>query len=292
MNPAIAAELKTLGSVLTPAMFGRTAELYAPLVPAPVAEICAVERDLPYGPEARHRLDVFYPPVGAADARAVIVFVHGGGFVMGDKGGAAEPFYNNVGAWAAANGHVGVTINYRLAPGAPWPAGAEDLAAAVDWLVRHAASYGGDPARIVVMGQSAGAVHVASYIAGHHGPAAALPVAGAIMLSGIYDLTRLEHSPFEQAYFGTDASRFAGQSSLAGLTASPVPCLFTVSEFDPQGFQMQAAHLVAAYVAARGVWPRMLYLAGQNHMSPIFQLTTPGDRPGDEINQFITQAGA
>jgi triacylglycerol lipase len=221
-----------------------------------------------------------------------VVFVHGGGFVMGDKGGPVEPFYNNVGAWAAANGHVGVTINYRLAPGAPWPAGAEDLAAAVDWLVRHAASYGGDPARIVVMGQSAGAVHVASYIAGHHGPAAALPVAGAIMLSGIYDLTRLEHSPFEQAYFGTDASRFAGQSSLAGLTASPVPCLFTVSEFDPQGFQMQAAHLVAAYVAARGVWPRMLYLAGQNHMSPIFQLTTPGDRPGDEINQFITQAGA
>ena len=292
MNPVIAAELKALGSVLTPALFGRTAERFAPLVPAPVADVCAIERDLPYGPHERHRLDVFYPPGGRAGARAVVVFVHGGGFVMGDKGGPAEPFYNNVGAWAVASGNVGVTLNYRLAPGATWPAGAEDLARAVDWLVDHVASYGGSPEQIVVMGQSAGAVHVANYIAGHHRPAGPLKAVGAIMLSGLYDLTRLEHSQFEQAYFGMDSSRFTAQSSLEGLLHSKIPCLFTVSELDPNSFQTQAMYLVAAHLAEQGNWPRMLYLAGQNHISPIYQLTTPGDRLGEEINQFIAQAGA
>jgi len=272
-------------------MFGRTAELFAPLVPSPVADVCTIERDLPYGPHERYRLDIFYPPTGRAAARAVVVFVHGGGFVMGNKGGPVEPFYNNVGAWAAASGHFGVTLNYRLAPGAPWPAGAEDLARAVDWLVDHVPAYGGSPGRIVVMGQSAGAVHVANYIAGHHRPAGPLKAAGAIMLSGLYDLTRLEHSPFEQAYFGVDASRFAMQSSLESLLHSNIPCLFTVSELDPNSFQTQATFLVAAPVAENGIWPRMLYLAGQNHISPIYQLTMPGDRLGQEINQFITQAG-
>jgi len=291
MIPSIAAELKTLGSVLTPALFGRTAELFAPLVPRPVADLCEIERDLPYGPHERHRLDVFYARQPAM-ARAVVVFVHGGGFVMGDKGKPADPFYNNVGAWAVASGHVGVTLNYRLAPGAMWPAGAEDLARAVDWLADEVARFGGDPKRIVVMGQSAGAVHVASYVAGHHRPAGALKAAGAIMLSGLYDLTRLEHSPFEQAYFGPDEAGFAGQSSLAGLVHSKIPCLFTVSELDPHSFQTQAAYLVAAQVAENGIWPRMLYLAGQNHMSPIFQLTLPGDRLGEAVNQFIAQAAA
>jgi len=290
MNQDIAAELKALGAVLTPAMFGRTAELFAPLVPA--ADICAVERDLPYGPDERHRLDIFHPPALAADARAVVVFVHGGGFVRGDKGAPGAPFHNHFGAWAVASGHIGVTINYRLAPGAKWPAGAEDLAGAVDWLGRHVSAYGGDPRRIVVMGQSAGAVHVANYIAGHHLPAGPLPASGAIMLSGLYDLTSLEHSQFEQAYFGADPSRFAGQSSLKSLVQSKVPCLFTVSEFDPSGFQKQAAQLVAAYAAAHGVWPRMHYLSAQNHISPIYQLTTPQDWLGAEINRFIAQPGA
>jgi triacylglycerol lipase len=261
-------------------------------VPAPAADDCAIERDLSYGPHERHKLDIFYPPAGPDKARAVVGFVHGGGFVMGDKGGPAEPFYNHVGAWAAASGHVGVTINYRLAPGAVWPAGAEDLARAVDWLASHVSRFGGDPGRIVVMGQSAGAVHVASYLAGHHRPAGPLKAAGAILLSGLYDLTRLQHSQFEQAYFGLDEKRFAEQSSLEGLLNSKIPCLFTVSELDPESFQTQAAYLVAAKVAEKGVWPRMLFLAGQNHISPIYQLTLPGDRLGGEINQFIAQVGA
>ena len=97
------------------------------------------------------------------------MFVHGGGFVRGDKHIPGSPQYDLVGAWAVRHGYVGVTMTYRLAPGHVWPAGAEDVAAAVGWLQRNIAAYGGDPGKIVVAGNSAGAVHVASYVAGQGG---------------------------------------------------------------------------------------------------------------------------
>jgi hypothetical protein len=87
------------------------------------------------------------------------VFVHGGGFVAGDKAYPGAPAYDLVGAWAVRHGWVGVNITYRYAPEVKWPAGAEDVAAAVAWIRENIAAYGGDPGRIVVMGNSAGAVH-------------------------------------------------------------------------------------------------------------------------------------
>jgi acetyl esterase/lipase len=64
---------------------------------------------------------------------------------------------------------VGVTITYRLAPEHPWPAGAQDVGQAVAWVTEHISGYGGDRARMVVAGHSAGAAHVAGYLAGHAG---------------------------------------------------------------------------------------------------------------------------
>ena len=93
------------------------------------------------------------------------MFVHGGGFVGGDKHVPGTPMYDHIGAWAVRNGWVGVTITYRLAPEHTWPAGAQDVAAAVQWVRDNIASYGGDPSRIVLAGHSAGSVHVASYLA-------------------------------------------------------------------------------------------------------------------------------
>jgi acetyl esterase/lipase len=70
-----------------------------------------------------------------------------------------------VGLWAVDHGLIGVTINYRLAPQYPWPSGVEDLTQVVAWLKDHIAEYGGDPARIFLWGHSAGAAHVADYLA-------------------------------------------------------------------------------------------------------------------------------
>lgn len=293
MDRALYDFFRELGRDLTPELFARTAARFADQAPRPDPALCRVTRDIAYGPDARHRLDLFAPAdAGAQAGRPVLIFVHGGGFVRGDKGGPDDPYYNNVGAWAVAQGYVGVTLTYRLAPGATWPAGPQDIAAALSWLAAHVAGHGGDPARMVLMGQSAGAVHVAGYAAGQHGRAEAPALAGAVMLSGIYDLTTLEHSDYERAYFGADPATFAGQSTLGGLIASDLPMFFGVAEFDPPGFQRQAAQLVAAWLEARGRWPRMHFQAGQNHVSPLYQLGLAADPVGPALSGFIDIATA
>ena len=136
----------------------------------------------------------------------------------GNRRNPPAPFYDNIMLWAVKNGFVGVNTTYRLAPASPWPAGAEDLASVVQWVSEKIAERGGDPARIYLMGQSAGAVHVAGYVSHpefHKVKGGGL--AGAIMISGIYDLTGSPLGDPEIAYFGSDPSRYAERSSLKGL---------------------------------------------------------------------------
>jgi acetyl esterase/lipase len=274
-------QIRSLGYDLTPAQIEATRALLAPLAPRPGPDV-AVHRDVFYGPDPRHRLDVFVPAAGVASA-PVIVFVHGGGFVMGDKGAPDAPFYNNVGLWAARSGCIGVTMTYRLAPAVPWPAGSEDVGAAVRFLHSNIEKMGGDSSSIFVMGQSAGAVHVAGHVAMTQLHA----VAGAILVSGIYDVARADRNPFQAAYYGEDATRYPGQSTLAKLAETSLPCFYTVSEFDPPDFQRQAAWLVEAYTARQGRWPRLMQLTGHNHLSSVQQIGSPVDTLGPELLRFI-----
>src|SRR5690606_25245915 len=162
MTPDLRAKLEALGRDLTPDMLGGTNKLFAEMG-AGVDPATKVTRDLAYGPDPRNRLDLFVRE-GTANA-PVLVFVHGGGFVMGDKHTEGSPFYSNVGEFAARMGWLGVPMTYRLAPAHKFPSGPEDLAAAVGWLRDNVAQYGGDPDKIVLSGQSAGAAHVAAYVA-------------------------------------------------------------------------------------------------------------------------------
>ena len=70
----------------------------------------------------RHLLDVFTPESGSG-TRPVLIYVHGGAFVGGNKRLPNSPFYDNIMLWAVKNGFVGVNTTYRLAPASPWPAG-------------------------------------------------------------------------------------------------------------------------------------------------------------------------
>ncbi len=259
-------KLEALGRELTPAMLGGTTQLFAGMARGsdPAVE---VTRDLAYGEHERHRLDVFRKP-GLKQA-PVLVFVHGGGFVMGDKRSAETPFYDNIGTAAALHGFVGVTINYRLAPAHQFPAGPEDLGAVVRWLRANVAEYGGDPAKIVLSGQSAGAAHVAGYVAhkAHH-VAENGGIAGAILMSGIYDTLSCARNEFHLAYYGDDPKAWGPASCMAGLLNTTIPLMLTVSEFDPADFQTQAAQLVGAWGVTHAGYPEMHYLAGHNHLSP------------------------
>jgi triacylglycerol lipase len=219
------------------------------------------------------------------------MFVHGGGFVSGDKTRPNTPFYDNIGHWAVGRGYVGVTMTYRLAPQHRWPAGPEDVGLAVEWVARHIAEHGGDPARVFLMGQSAGAVHVANYLTDarfHRSAGRAL--AGALLISGVYDVAIADRNQFQQAYYGADDSKWGQFSSLPGLVTTDLPLLATVSELDPDDFQRQAAAFVAARMAHRREYPRMLYLQGHNHLSSVLQIGTDGDSLGPEIESFLRHA--
>lgn len=182
----IGGAVRALGDAFTPEQIAATRSLYGPRVLSPDAVDAIVSRDLQYGPDPRQRLDIFAPR--AAAACPVVLFVHGGGFVQGDKGNAGDPFFNNVGAWAVRNGFIGVTMTYRLAPAHVWPAGASDVDRAMEWLGRNIASHGGDADSIVPMGHSAGAAHVAGYLAGHGRAAGKAMAAAAAFVSGIFSL--------------------------------------------------------------------------------------------------------
>ncbi|HMI69665.1 MAG TPA: alpha/beta hydrolase [Solirubrobacteraceae bacterium] len=183
MDPEIARRVAAIGDIVGPDQAAASREIFAPLHETSPHAGVEIFRDARYGPHERHRLDVF-SPAGARDL-PVVVFVHGGGFVAGDKSTAGTPYYDNVGLWGARSGMVGVTMNYRLAPEHRWPSGAEDVAAAVAWLAANVGAHGGDPSRIVLMGSSAGATHVAGY-GGMAGPDPG--VRGVVLLSGAYDL--------------------------------------------------------------------------------------------------------
>ena len=170
LPPDVIAQLAALDPEVTPQLAQASWALLTPFHEKAGYTAPQIDRDLAYGDDPRHRLDVHTAGDGDGDTgKPVFVFVHGGGFVRGDKRIPGSPQYDHVGAWAVRHGYVGVTMTYRLAPDHTWPSGAEDVAKAVRWLKQNIAAYGGDPDKIVVAGNSAGAVHVASFVAGQGG---------------------------------------------------------------------------------------------------------------------------
>ncbi len=101
---------------------------------------------------ARHRLDLFLPK-GQKDY-PVVVLVHGGAWMMGDK--SCLGLYSAVGRFLARHGVGAVLPNYRLSPGVQHPEHVKDVARAVAWTHSHIAAYGGDPGRLFLAGHSAG----------------------------------------------------------------------------------------------------------------------------------------
>jgi triacylglycerol lipase len=271
-------------------MLGGTSKLFAEMN-AGIDPATKVTRDLAYGPDPRNRLDVFVRD-GAASA-PVLVFLHGGGFVMGDKHTEGSPFYSNVGEFAARQGWVGVPMTYRLAPANKYPSGTEDIASAVAWLRQNVAQYGGDPDRIVLSGQSAGAAHVAGYVAHKRFHVAERGgVAGAVLMSGIYDTLNTTPNDFHRAYYGEERAMWGPASMQAGLINSEIPLLVTVSEFDPADFQVAAARLAGEWGAARREFPPLHRLAGHNHLSPAVSLGSPEREVEALIADFVARVTA
>ena len=284
MPPEIAKKLAELGRVIDPQA---TAKLYAPLQPTEPYFGFRIERDLKYGPAERNRLDIFMPQ-NVTSGRPVLIFVHGGAFIGGNKRMPNSPFYDNVMMWAVKNGFIGVNITYRLAPGSPWPAGAEDIASAIRWVSDEIGERGGDASRIYLMGHSAGAIHVASYVS--HPEFYKVKnggLKGAIMVSGIYDLTAAPLTDPERAYFGSDASHYAEESSLPGLLKTNIPLMAVSSELDLPGFVKQLDQFKDATCKRPAGCARTVMLPQHSHMSEVYSINTEDTRLTDQILEFV-----
>lgn len=287
-----AANIKAIGREISPEALMATRAVVEPLLPADMLSGVTVIRDIAYGPDERHRLDVFTD--ASADApKPVLLFVHGGGFIAGDKHSEGSPFYTNVGAWAANNGFAGVNMTYRLAPAHSWPAGIEDIRRAVEFIREQGGGYGLDASRIFLMGQSAGGAHAAGYIAhpevyglADHG------LAGAILLSAVYDYDAMPTTPMEQAYLGEDESLYPERSSLDRLLKSDLPLLVTMAEYDPPKFQAQTMQFLSEWWHSRRdeeFLPWHIYMLGQNHLSVALYLGLPGDQLAPVLRRFMEE---
>jgi acetyl esterase len=265
--------------------------LYAPLL-ADMPRGGEVLRDIVYGEDERQRLDV-YLPVGASMPAPVVVFLHGGGFIRGDKADREA-----VGHYFSRHGVLAVLPNYRLGPRHRWPAGAEDVSAVLGWARAHVEAHGGNREHIVLAGESAGAAHVAAatLIRRFH-PPEGLRIAGAFLASGVYnvELELLARSqlgiatpdPRNEAYFGTDFAGYRAMSTVELVDAAPFPLAISYAELDPVQMQAQAGELFARLVTRHGFAPRIGVIRNHNHLSQVYSINSGDEALAGPLLDFV-----
>ncbi|MDT5138714.1 MAG: acetyl esterase [Mycobacterium sp.] len=120
--------------------------------PEVLPDLRTEDRTIGYGELTDIPVRIYWPPTAQQDDLPVVVYYHGGGWALGSLD-THDPVAraHSVGADA-----IVVSVDYRLAPENPWPAGVEDSWAALRWVGEHAVELGGDPNRIAVAGDSAG----------------------------------------------------------------------------------------------------------------------------------------
>jgi acetyl esterase len=297
LSPEIAAQLRAIGPVLDPEA---AAKLYLPLQAKAPKDGAKRTNDIAYGPDERHRLDVYEPADRPAQPMPVLIFIHGGAFIRGDKSSPGSPFFDNIGYYFSRRGIVTVNATYRLAPKNPWPAGAKDVGAVVKWVRENIEKHGGDNRRVFLMGHSAGAAHVAAYafMKGLQ-PEEGTGLAGVILVSGSYDpyLESLAAKPFgvdasakvkpNQAYYGADTTLYPERSTLRNLAGPGVRTMIVYAELDMLMMQVEAGALFTALCRRDGRCPELLWLRDHNHMSEVYAVNTSDESVAKPVLEFI-----
>ena len=250
-----------------------------------------VTRDIAYAEHARQRLDIYATP--GATARPVLVFVHGGAFVNGDRNRSSE-VYANVSYFFARHDVTCVNIEYRLAPEHRYPSGIEDVALALAWVCANIGRFGGDASRVFLIGHSAGAAHAAGYAydarfwSGEHPE-----IRGLIVLSGRVRADNSAQNPNArkvEAYYGSDAGLYEDRSPVAHAGAQSVPTMIAFAEYENPLIDVYCLELAWRLADAKRRAPPLLRLQGHNHTSLIAHINTAEDRLGLEMLEFIRHA--
>ena len=245
---------------------------------------------LRYGSDARNMLDV-YRPVSNAHKAPVIVFFYGGNWVSGERRD-----YAFVGRALAARGFVVVVPDYRLYPQVRYPDFLVDSAGAVAWTAREIARYGGDPARIFVMGHSAGAYNAAMLALDPRWLAAQgmKPdmLRGWIGLAGPYDFLPVSNRTTQPVFNAPDTP--PDSQPLAHVSASSPPALLIAANKDKLVDPARNTGGMAARLLAHHVPVRALYVDGVNHSTLVVSLSNSlkGLAPTlDAVEAFVRSDG-
>jgi len=259
-----------------------------------VADVAYVPATAPDFDSQRHRLDVYQPTQQAAAPCPVVLFIHGGSWNSGSKD---DLIYKAIGRRLAKNGFVGVVISYRLSPQVRVPQQADDCARALAWTVNHIGEYGGDPARIVLMGHSAGGGLAALLATGsdtllaRHG----LPrtAAHAVLLDDpagldmLDYLTKMQYAGDAQYLvpFTKDPAVWRQASAFYHLRAGTPPYSFYIGG-DTYPSIKESSERFRQQLAQLGPAPRYTVLPGKKHVGMVTQLFWPGNELYTELKRL------
>ena len=257
-------------------------------------DVVDIERDISYDTvNARQKLDL-YMPRGLDDV-PVVVFVHGGFWIRQSKD-YFQPIvglYGNVGIALARRGIGVAVIDYRLVPAVTFDEEYADVAHAIAWVQDHVATRGGDPARMVIAGHSAGG-HMAALSAFDDSRLATNGVdvsmiRGYAPLSPILDLAALAaHPPDENAeivdqVFGDDLAPYSPRTHFKATIA---PVLILLGDRDLESLKDQVPQAVDELVAL-GAPVEYHVLDGKDHDQLVTDFDTDDDAMTPLLASFV-----
>ena len=284
----VATEISNIGKVFDPNVVKKTLELYLPILSKIDRTGINIIRDVSYGPDERNVLDIHHNEVEKKDL-PVVIFFHGGGFVQGHKNVEGDLLHGNVANFFVRNNMIGINATYRLAPDAKWPDGATDVAKTVDWARENISSYGGDPKKIFLLGQSAGAVHVSTYVLrkSMHPDDEGPGCAGAILMSGVYGNDRENAAPNQIAYFGDPSEKYIEMGVLGNVDHGDTPLMLSTAEYDPVNWERFSVELLLE-IGSKFDWiPRYKQMSGHNHVSQVYSIGSGDNGVGPDIIDFV-----
>lgn len=228
--------------------------------------------DLRYGPAERNRIDYFAAPPTTRPG-PILIFIHGGYWQM-----RAKETFSFLAAGPLAHGiHVALP-GYTLAPAMTLDGIVAEIRAAIRWIAQHAAEFGGDPARIMVSGWSAGG-HLTAMVIDE--PA----VKGGLAISGIFDLEPIRLN-YLNTKLGLDADAVQRLSPLLHLPARCAPLILACGTDELPELQRQS-EVYATARARDGLPGRLLRLPHHNHFTILEELARPDGMLTALVRDFI-----
>jgi acetyl esterase/lipase len=232
--------------------------------------------------KVRHKLDLYLPK----DQKdfPVLMFVHGGAWVMGSKD---HFLHADVGKFFAAHGIGTAVINYRLTPKVKHPEHIKDVARAFAWTKKNIKSYGGDPDEIFVSGHSAGG-HLAALLATDETYLKAegcslKDIKGVIPISGVY---KLDPPDVFKGIFGDDADVLKKASPVNNVHEGLPPFLIIYAENDMAGLAPMAQEFYSRLKKAK-LPAELMRVEDRDHVFILIKGMKEGDVVGKTMLDFI-----